>query len=162
MPERSAGILLFQHDDEGLRVWLGHMGGPFWRRRPRAWGVPKGLVEPGEDERDAAFREFAEEIGRPAPPADYVRLGEFRQSSGKVVIVLAGEADFAVAEVRSNTFSLEWPRGSGVVREYPEIDDARWFPLGEAREVIVAGQLPVLSALERARGISASAEETRA
>lgn len=153
MPERSAGILLYRRQRTGaadgvLEVWLGHMGGPFWRRRPRAWGIPKGLLEPGEDEREAALREFAEEIGTPAPAVDYRRLGEFRQPSGKVVVAFAAEADFTVAEVRSNTFALEWPRGSGVVREYPEIDDARWFPLAEAREVIVAGQLPMLAALE--------------
>jgi predicted NUDIX family NTP pyrophosphohydrolase len=153
MPERSAGILLFRRPGDapegaGTQVWLGRMGGPFWRRRPRAWSIPKGLLEPGEDERTAALREFAEEIGEPAPAVDYVRLGEFRQPSGKVVIVFAGESEFSVDEVRSNTFALEWPRGSGVVREYPEIDDARWFPLAEAREVLVTGQLPMLAALE--------------
>lgn len=153
MPERSAGILLFRSSAAGeTRVWLGHMGGPFWWRRPRAWSIPKGLLEPGEDEREAALREFAEEIGTPAPAVDYLRLGEFRQPSGKVVIAFAGESEFAVDEVRSNTFALEWPRGSGVVREYPEIDDARWFPLAEAREVIVAGQLPILAALAAALG----------
>jgi predicted NUDIX family NTP pyrophosphohydrolase len=149
VPERSAGILLFRAPaGAATEVWLGHMGGPFWRRRPRAWGIPKGLVDPGEDERDTALREFAEEIGAPAPTVDYLRLGEFRQPSGKIVIVFAGEADFEVSEVRSNMFSVEWPRGSGVVREYPEIDDARWFALAEAREVLVAGQLPILAALE--------------
>ncbi|MFD3445120.1 NUDIX domain-containing protein [Microbacteriaceae bacterium 4G12] len=161
MPERSAGILLYRTNPAGdragdaagagdadVQVWLGHMGGPFWQRRPRAWGIPKGLLEPGEDEREAALREFAEEIGTPAPPADYRRLGEFRQSSGKVVVAFAGRADFAVDEVRSNTFSMEWPRGSGVIREYPEIDEARWFPLADAREAIVAGQLSMLAALE--------------
>jgi predicted NUDIX family NTP pyrophosphohydrolase len=151
MPERSAGILLFRTaGDAGTQVWLGHMGGPFWRRRPRAWSIPKGLLEPGEDEREAALREFAEEIGTPPPAVDYLRLGEFRQPSGKIVIAFAGEADFDVAEVRSNTFTLEWPRGSGVLREYPEIDDARWFSLANAREVLVAGQLPILAALEAA------------
>jgi predicted NUDIX family NTP pyrophosphohydrolase len=160
MPERSAGILLFRRPgDEGTQVWLGHMGGPFWRRRPRAWSIPKGLLEPGEDEREAALREFAEEIGAPAPPGvDYRRLGEFRQPSGKVVIAFAGESEFAVAEVVSNTFSLEWPRGSGVLREYPEIDEARWFPLPEAREVVVAGQLPILAALEAALGAEPATE----
>ena len=173
MPERSAGILLYRMSSnvsvdgvaDGLadgqaEVWLGHMGGPFWRRRPRAWGIPKGLLEPGEDECEAALREFAEEIGTPAPPVEYRRLGEFRQSSGKVVVAFAGEADFAVPEVRSSTFALEWPRGSGVVREYPEIDDARWFPMAEAREVIVAGQLPVLAALGAALGVRSGGKAT--
>jgi predicted NUDIX family NTP pyrophosphohydrolase len=160
MPERSAGILLFRTSGDGeTQVWLGHMGGPFWRRRPRAWSIPKGLLEPGEDERAAALREFAEEIGEPAPAVEYLRLGEFRQPSGKVVIAYAGEADFAPAEVRSNTFSLEWPRGSGVLREYPEIDDGRWFALAEAREVLVAGQLPMLAALEATLAAGTSATD---
>jgi predicted NUDIX family NTP pyrophosphohydrolase len=167
MPERSAGVLLFRRPgearpgDAGTQVWLGRMGGPFWRRRPRAWSIPKGLLEPGEDERAAALREFAEEIGEPAPAVDYVRLGEFRQPSGKVVVVFAGESEFSVDEVRSNTFALEWPRGSGVLREYPEIDDARWFPLAEAREVVVAGQLPMLAALEAALERGAPEESPR-
>ena len=162
MPERSAGILLFRTPAGAeTQVWLGHMGGPFWRRRPRAWSIPKGLLEPGEDERKAALREFAEEIGTPAPEVDYLRLGEFRQPSGKVVIAYAGEVDFAVAQVESNTFTLEWPRGSGVVREYPEIDDARWFALAEAREVIVAGQVPMLAALESALDRGAPEESPR-
>jgi predicted NUDIX family NTP pyrophosphohydrolase len=47
----------------------------------------------------------------------------------------------------SNTFSLEWPKGSGVLQDYPEIDDARWFPEAEARMKLVKGQVPILDAL---------------
>ena len=152
---RSAGILLHRRGPEGLEVWIGHMGGPFWARtEERAWSIPKGEVEDGEaDDLAVARREFAEEIGAPAPDADYAALGDFRYASGKVVAVFAAEAaDFAPAEVRSNTFELEWPPRSGRMQAFPEIDRAEWVPVARARELLVAGQASVLDALERLLG----------
>lgn len=144
----SAGILLYRRTDAEPQVWIAHMGGPFWAHKDAAaWSIPKGEYRPGQDAFDAARREFQEEIGVPAPAAEYVALGEFRQPSGKVVSVFAAEADFEVERVVSNTFTVEWPRGSGILREYPEIDDARWVGLAEARLKLVRGQLPVLDAL---------------
>ena len=49
--------------------------------------------------------------------------------------------------VVSNTFTLEWPRGSGRVQEFPEIDRAAWFGLDEARRAAVRGQVPFLDRL---------------
>ena len=145
----SAGILLYRVTDAAEpEVWIAHMGGPFWARKDAAaWSIPKGEYRQGEDPFEAARREFAEEIGVPAPAADYLLLGEFRQPSGKVVTVFAAEADLAVSEVVSNTFELEWPTGSGRLREFPEVDDARWVGLAEARVKLVRGQVPVLDAL---------------
>ena len=145
----SAGILLYRVTDAAEpEVWIAHMGGPFWARKDAAaWSIPKGEYRQGEDPFEAARREFAEEIGVPAPAADYLLLGEFRQRSGKVVTVFAAEADLAVSEVVSNTFELEWPTGSGRLREFPEVDDARWVGLAEARVKLVRGQVPVLDAL---------------
>lgn len=146
----SAGLLLHRTGQAGPEVFVAHMGGPFWRNRPRAWSVPKGLVEDGEEPFTTAVREFGEEIGEPAPVSadDVTDLGEFRQASGKRVRVFATAApDFDVAEVRSNTVRLELPRGSGRFVDVPEVDDARWVPLSEARELLVAGQVAVLDAL---------------
>ena len=131
-----------------MEVWLAHMGGPFWARRDaRAWSIPKGEYVQAEDPLAAAEREFAEEMGAPAPSADYYELGVFRQPSGKVITVFTAESDFAPDRIVSNTFSLEWPKGSGTVRDYPEIDDARWTGVGDARTRLVGGQLPILDAL---------------
>lgn len=155
MTVHSAGILLYRPTDAGqLQVWIAHMGGPFWARKDAAaWSIPKGEYDAGEDPFAAARREFAEEIGVPAPAVDYLLLGEFRQRSGKIVTVFAALApEFAVDRVVSNTFEVEWPRGSGILRQYPEIDDARWVGVDEARVKLVAGQVPVLTALlERLR-----------
>ena len=144
----SAGLLLYRVDDGGVQVWIAHMGGPFWKRRPRAWSIPKGLVEGTEDLLTTARREFAEEIGVPAPDGPAVDLGEFRQASGKRVRVFAVEApDFTVDTVRSNTVRLELPRGSGRFVDVPEVDDARWVPVSQARDLLVAGQVAALDAL---------------
>ena len=145
---RSAGLLLYRITPV-LEVWLAHMGGPFWARKDAgAWSIPKGLYEEPENALAAALREFEEEIGVPAPEAEYAPLGEFRQSSGKVVTAYAAEADFAVETLVSNTFPLEWPPRSGRIHDFPEVDDARWFPLGVAQSKLVKGQLPILDALD--------------
>ncbi|MBC7272067.1 MAG: NUDIX domain-containing protein [Streptomyces sp.] len=138
---RSAGLLLFRRGDDGLQVLLGHMGGPFFARRDAgAWTVPKGEYEPDEPAWDAARREFTEELGLAPPDGAAVPLGEVRQSGGKLVTVWAVEGDLDPAAVTPGTFRMEWPPRSGRIEEFPELDRVRWFPLAEARDVIVRAQ----------------------
>ncbi|HEX6919751.1 MAG TPA: NUDIX domain-containing protein [Actinomycetes bacterium] len=145
---RSAGILLFRRSSGGVEVLLGHMGGPFWARRDAgAWSVPKGEYEPDEEPLAAARREFQEELGLPVPAGDLVDLGSVRQSGGKVVTVWAVEADLDPGEVTPGTFTMEWPKGSGRVAEFPEVDRAAWFDLRDAGERIVAAQREFLDRL---------------
>ncbi|HEX7823476.1 MAG TPA: NUDIX domain-containing protein, partial [Mycobacterium sp.] len=118
-------------------------------RKERAWSIPKGEFPRGEDPLDAAKREFREEIGVDAPDVPYLSLGDVRYSSGKVVTVFAAEVDLEVTQVVSNTFEAEWPPRSGRRQSFPEVDDAGWVALDEARAKLVAGQLPALDALER-------------
>jgi predicted NUDIX family NTP pyrophosphohydrolase len=146
---RSSGLLLYRFTPS-LEIWLAHMGGPFWSRKDDgAWSIPKGLYEADESPLTAALREFKEEMGVPAPAIEFWLLGEFRQSSGKVVTAFAAESDFQLESLVSNTFPLEWPKGSGRIQDFPEIDDARWFPLALARSKAVKGQLPLLNELEK-------------
>ncbi|CAN5151239.1 NUDIX domain-containing protein [soil metagenome] len=151
MTEHSAGILLYRRVPE-LEVFIAHMGGPFWARKDaRAWSIPKGLLDGDEDPRIAARREFAEEIGTPAPDIEYLALGDVRYSSGKLVTVFAAEApDFAPNEIVSNTFDLEWPPRSGRTQSFAEVDDARWVALDVARDKLVAGQVAALDLLMEA------------
>jgi len=124
------------------------MGGPFWARKDAgAWSIPKGECEQDEDPLAAARREFTEELGLPAPAGELVELGEARQSGGKVVTIWAVEGDLDPATVVPGTFELEWPRGSGVHQEFPEIDRAAWFDLDQAAAKIVGGQRPFLDRL---------------
>jgi len=111
-----------------------------------AWSIPKGLAQGEEDLLAAALREFQEETGF-SVRGEPVHLGEFPQPSGKIVHAWALEHDLDVTRISSNTFRLEWPRGSGQFREYPEIDRAAWFDIGEARKRILKGQLPILERL---------------
>lgn len=148
MPVRSAALLLYRRR-AAVEVWIAHMGGPFWASKDEgAWSLPKGIVEADDrgDELSAARREFAEEIGSPAPDADYVALGDFR-GSGKTIVVFAAEAEFDPDVVRSNTFELEWPPRSGRMRTFPEVDDARWFSVDDARTKLTKAQRPILDAL---------------
>ncbi|HEX8263652.1 MAG TPA: NUDIX domain-containing protein [Allosphingosinicella sp.] len=148
MAPRSAGILLYRRDSGGARILLVHPGGPFWSGRDEgAWMIPKGLVEPGEDPVAAALREFEEELG--ARPAGEPRpLCTVRQAGGKWVEAFALEGDFDCAGLKSNRFTIEYPPRSGQFRDFPEVDDARWFTLAEARSKILKSQAPILDALE--------------
>ncbi|MCX3061204.1 NUDIX domain-containing protein [Streptomyces beihaiensis] len=137
----SAGLLLFRRASTGTQVLLGHMGGPFWARRDAgAWTVPKGEYEADERPWDAACREFCEELGLGVPDGTPLPLGEAVQAGGKHVTVWALEADLDPADVVPGTFTMEWPRGSGRTREFPELDRVAWFGLDAARERVVKAQ----------------------
>jgi predicted NUDIX family NTP pyrophosphohydrolase len=140
MSIHSAGILLYRYVAGCLQIMLVHPGGPFWTGKDEgAWSIPKGLVEEGEALLDAAKREFREETGF-AVDGTFIELGELKQPSKKIVHAWAIEGDLDVSKVKSNTFALEWPRNSGNIQDYPEIDKAQWFDRKEARIKIAKGQ----------------------
>ena len=154
MPQpHSAGILLFRQRSGRTEVLLVHPGGPFWRNKDAgAWMIPKGGIEDGESATDAALREFEEEMGSPLAAVPFA-LCTIRQKGGKVVEAFAAEADFDCASLASNQFEVEWPPRSGERQLYPEVDEARWMTLPEAREKILPSQLPIIDSLEdRLRG----------
>ena len=148
MKKLSAGLLMFRKREE-VEFLLVHPGGPFWAKKDLgAWSIPKGEYEDGADPLATAFREFQEEIGvRPQPASELIPLGEVRQAGGKVVTAWAFEGNCDETAIRSNTFSIEWPKGSGRMREYPEVDRAGWFRIAEAREKILQGQVGFLDKL---------------
>nr|WP_041783004.1 NUDIX domain-containing protein [Mycolicibacterium chubuense] len=147
----SAGLLLYRERDGVLEVLIGHPGGPFWARKDDgAWSVPKGEYTEGEDPWTVARREFAEELGKTAPAGPRIDLAPLRQPGGKVVTVFAVRGDLDLDGTYSNTFTLEWPKGSGVLKEFPEIDRIGWFDVPTARVKLLKGQRPLLDALEAA------------
>ncbi|MFJ6795309.1 NUDIX domain-containing protein [Streptomyces sp. NPDC091268] len=166
-PKRSAGLLLFRETAAadaagtdtgagagarggpgGIEVLLGHMGGPYWERRDAgAWSIPKGEYGPEETPRQAARREFTEEVGLPPPDGPYLPLGEERIPGGKLVTIWAVRADLDPALMVPGTFSMEWPAGSGRTQEFPELDRVEWFPPAVARNKLVVSQLPFLERL---------------
>jgi predicted NUDIX family NTP pyrophosphohydrolase len=148
--KESAGVLIFRRG-EGTELLLVHPGGPFWAKKDLgAWSIPKGEPDEGEDLRLCALRELGEELGSAAPaptPADLIELGSVKQKAGKVVHAWAAEGDFDPAELRSNTFELEWPPRSGTRREFPEVDRGEWFDPDEARRRILPAQAPFVDRL---------------
>lgn len=145
-------MLLFRERDGALEVLLGHMGGPFWARKDEgAWSIPKGELEDGEEPLAGARREFAEELGHPAPDGPVLSLGEIRQRAGKRVIAFAIEGNFDPATLDPGTFELEWPPRSGRLQSFPEVDRVAWFALDAAKAKVVKGQVPLLERLPDAR-----------
>ncbi|TVQ07806.1 MAG: NUDIX domain-containing protein [Leptolyngbya sp. DLM2.Bin27] len=152
MAKKSAGLLMYRTQGQGLEVLLVHSGGPYWvNRRWQAWTIPKGEIDPGEDTFAAAKREFFEETGQ-APTGDFRPLQPVRQAGGKLVFAWAFEGDFNPASLHSNTFVLEWPPNSGTLREFPEVDQAAWFSLAEAKKRIIKAQAQFLDELAQALG----------
>lgn len=142
----SAGLVLYRHRPD-LELLIAHLGGPFWAHKDeRAWTFPKGSCEPGEEPFAAALREFAEELGSPAPDVEYAELGTIRQSH-KHVVLWAGEADFDTSSIVSNTFEAEWPPRSGQVQAFPEVDRAEWVAPDVARAKLVASLVPFVDRL---------------
>lgn len=160
----SAGILLYRVEGTAgveVSVLVAHMGGPFWAAKDDgAWSIPKGEYNPDvEAPLDAAKREFHEELGVPAPDADYAELGTFAYSSGKRVTVFV--ADGAAFEASHpafvfGEFEMEWPPRSGRTQSFPEVDRASWMGLDVARRRLVQGQRPALDRLAELLGSAGS------
>jgi len=152
MAVTSAGILLYRLVEGVPEVLVAHMGGPYWAAKDdAAWSIPKGEYDSdSETALDAALREFAEELGVPAPDVPYAELGTYAYTSGKrVTVFVADGTGFTLDGLVFGEFELEWPPRSGRMRSFPEVDRVEWTTMDAGRERLVKGQRPALDALER-------------
>lgn len=148
MPKRSAGILMYRGSGDALELLLAHPGGPFWAKKDLgAWSIPKGEYEEGDDPLAVAKREYEEELGSAPPQGVYADLGELTQPSRKIITAFAVEGDFDPANLKSNSFELEWPPKSGRKQSFAEVDRAEWFTTDAARKKILPGQAPFIDRL---------------
>jgi predicted NUDIX family NTP pyrophosphohydrolase len=139
---------MFRERGGETEVLLIKPGGPFWRNKDAgAWMIPKGAVEAGETAAEAALREFEEETGTRINAMPFP-LAKVRQSGGKWVEAFAVEGDLDASAVASNEFEVEWPPRSGRYERFPEVAEAKWMTIADARAMMLPSQLPLLDALE--------------
>jgi len=116
---RSAGAVVFRRTERGPRLLV--------LRAYKNWDFPKGTIEPGESELDAAKRETLEETGLAELEFPF---GDEHQDTlvyagGKVARYFLAETDKGVIEL---PVSAELGR--------PEHHEWRWVSFDEAEELL--------------------------
>jgi 8-oxo-dGTP pyrophosphatase MutT (NUDIX family) len=115
----AAGAVVFRRTEAGLRLLV--------LRAYKHWDFPKGLVEPGESELDAARRECAEETGLAELdfPFGDAHRDTVPYAGGKV-------ARYFLAETQVAAITL--PVSPELGR--PEHHEWRWVSFDEAEELL--------------------------
>ncbi len=139
---------MYRVKDGLLQIFLAHPGGPLYQNKDEGcWTIPKGEPPENENLLDTAQREFEEETGI-KPQGPFVELGSIRQKGGKVVYGWAFENDHDPDQpIRSNTFEMQWPPGSGRIQRFPEVDQARYFSMPEAKKKLREAQWALVERL---------------
>ncbi len=114
--EISAGGVVFRKDGETKVLLIKDPSGK--------WSLPKGLIEKGETSEQAALREVSEETGLKKLKI-IEKLGDI-----KYYYKLKGETIFKIV-----VFFLMEAEDSDLTPQW-EIQDAKWFPIGDALENI--------------------------
>lgn len=146
MLKRSSGILVYRKIDNEIEILLCHMGGPYFKNKDK-WSLPKGEYKE-EKAIDAAMREFNEETSFKINKEKLSFLGSFKQKSKKLVTIFYTEGNYDETKAFSNTFKKEYPKGSGIIKEFPEMDKYAWMNIKEAKEKIIKGQIYFINKLD--------------
>ena len=148
MVKIAAGLMMYRarSGTRGVEVLLVHPGGPFFRNKDLGvWSIPKGEVDPGEDDLlKAAQREFQEETGV-APHGPFTYVGAVEQARRRKRVeawAFAGTLD--PAAIVSNTCGVEWPPRSGRHIEIPEVDRGAFFTPAEAKRRLYPYLAPLI------------------
>lgn len=118
-PRRAAGAVVFRRTGGGVRLLV--------LRAYRNWDFPKGLIEPGETELDAAKRETSEETGLTDLdfPFGDAHKDTLPYAGGKV-------ARYFIAETGES--EIELPVSPELGR--PEHHEWRWVSYDEAEDLL--------------------------
>jgi 8-oxo-dGTP pyrophosphatase MutT (NUDIX family) len=115
--EASAGGVVYRSTQRGHEVVLAARR---TRRGDLAWGLPKGLIEPGEGADATAVREVREETGIEA---------EIEEDLGEISYFYVWEG---VRVKKSVRFYLMRATGGDVSQHDHEMEEVAWFPSAEA------------------------------
>ena len=136
MPVVSAGCLVTREGSAGLEVLLVHARGATFRRP--LFGIPKGLVEPGESPEQTARRETLEETGLDV--SIQAALGTVQQKSGKIVHAFW-------ATVKSPSTGVIDAQGRCSQHD-SENDVCRFYPVEKAVDLMIPAQREFLDRLQ--------------
>lgn len=138
---RAAGVVVFREDGRGREYLLLRSS----QTRTPMWEFPKGGVEAGESEAQAAERELNEETG--LAPEEYELCAGFREEERYLFTLGRGVGRTLVTKrvvyylARSATARVRISR---------EATEFRWVPYGEARRLLrIAAKQEVLDCAER-------------
>ena len=118
-PRRAAGAVVFRRTDRGVRLLV--------LRAYKNWDFPKGMIEPGESELEAAKRETAEETG----------LTDLEFPFGdahKDTLAYAGGKTARYFLAETGRSDIELPVSPELGR--PEHHEWRWVSYAEAEELL--------------------------
>lgn len=137
--EFSAGAIIFRCRDGKKEFLL------IYSKRNNIWGFPKGHIESGEGEKDAALREIREETGL----TGLRFISDFREKDIYQAISTGGE--FRGREIiKHSTYFLCETDEEKVTPDGREISKFSWLPFSEAKTLLSFESQKML--LERACG----------
>lgn len=136
----SAGVVVYREGEERSYLLLRSA----LTRRP-VWEFPKGALEAGESEREAAARELEEETG--LAPGDYTLHDGFRAEE-RYFFTRGSGPERRLIHKQVTYFLAEWHRGE--VRISREASRFTWATAGEAQRLLrFPEKRRVLAAAER-------------
>ena len=147
--KRSSGIIAYKIENDILKVLLCHFGGPYKRNLDvGGWTLSKGEKEENEKIIATAIREFKEETNLDVK-TEINYLKTKKVSRRKLLIMFYTNSDFDITNCKSNTFEIEYPKGSNKRETFSEMDKYEWMDINTAKKKIIKNQLFFLERLEK-------------
>ena len=131
--EFSAGAVIFKRKDNGILFLV------VYSARNKMWGFPKGHLDPGETEKEAAVREIKEETG-----LDNLRFVDgFAEKAAYEII--SKRPPFKGERIEKYvTYFLCETNDLNVIVDGREISDYRFLPLNKAEQAVKFRNLKIM------------------